>query len=365
MIKKTILFLSTIFFVMNISACAFPKQQNYCIGPKGDEATLGGNIISECPTQAVENVGADSNAPIQQDENTEAPTGANSDPTDAPAHVPTEAPTNVPTEMPIERSTEASTELPTQPTPTDPPINTSPPNSTPSNEASHIHTFGAYQVSQFKSPSSTSPGEIFRFCECGHRDSREIPSLDYNVTDPVTGEHICALYSVSVLATCLKPYHSLTLCTGCDYISEYMDPSSQLANHAYSDWTVTKEATATEQGEQSRTCAVCGKVNTEIIPATSEQRESYIDPSLSFYTSSNGARCYVNTYCHIVDTRTWGDPPSITVYDEYSLHVEYYKQSGEMVAVDVDAIVKQYYSVVCIIAEDGSYSIHVNYTNFQ
>ena len=39
--------------------------------------------------------------------------------------------------------------------------------------------------------------------------------------------------------------------------------------------TVTKEATATEKGEESRTCAACGKVETREIPAKGEETEQY------------------------------------------------------------------------------------------
>ncbi|MBP3659759.1 MAG: discoidin domain-containing protein, partial [Oscillospiraceae bacterium] len=37
--------------------------------------------------------------------------------------------------------------------------------------------------------------------------------------------------------------------------------------HEWSDWTVTKEATCTEDGEQTRTCGTCGETETEVIPA--------------------------------------------------------------------------------------------------
>lgn len=38
--------------------------------------------------------------------------------------------------------------------------------------------------------------------------------------------------------------------------------------HSYSAWTTTKEATATENGEKTRTCTKCGHVETQVIPAT-------------------------------------------------------------------------------------------------
>ena len=38
-------------------------------------------------------------------------------------------------------------------------------------------------------------------------------------------------------------------------------------DHEYGEWTVTKEATCTEAGEQTRTCAKCGDVETKAIDA--------------------------------------------------------------------------------------------------
>ena len=38
--------------------------------------------------------------------------------------------------------------------------------------------------------------------------------------------------------------------------------------HQWSEWTVDKEATCEEDGEQSRMCAVCQQIETEVIPAT-------------------------------------------------------------------------------------------------
>ena len=37
--------------------------------------------------------------------------------------------------------------------------------------------------------------------------------------------------------------------------------------HEWSDWTVTKDATCTEDGEKTRTCGTCGETETEVIPA--------------------------------------------------------------------------------------------------
>lgn len=53
-------------------------------------------------------------------------------------------------------------------------------------------------------------------------------------------------------------------CTACG-------EKTDVAEHTFGEWTVTKEATATEDGSRERTCSVCGHVETEVIPATGEE----------------------------------------------------------------------------------------------
>ena len=44
--------------------------------------------------------------------------------------------------------------------------------------------------------------------------------------------------------------------------------SVQPCQHSYGNWTTTKPATATQNGEKKRTCSLCGDVQTETIPMT-------------------------------------------------------------------------------------------------
>ena len=39
------------------------------------------------------------------------------------------------------------------------------------------------------------------------------------------------------------------------------------AAHSFGEWTVSKEATCTEAGEETRTCSVCGATETQAISA--------------------------------------------------------------------------------------------------
>lgn len=46
--------------------------------------------------------------------------------------------------------------------------------------------------------------------------------------------------------------------------------------HEYGEWTVTKEATCTEDGEQERTCSSCGETETQTIKATGHSAEELL-----------------------------------------------------------------------------------------
>lgn len=46
------------------------------------------------------------------------------------------------------------------------------------------------------------------------------------------------------------------------------EPVTVEIGHAWGEWTVTKEATCTEDGEETRTCALCDETETRTIPAT-------------------------------------------------------------------------------------------------
>ena len=56
-------------------------------------------------------------------------------------------------------------------------------------------------------------------------------------------------------------------CINCGYVVKEGEVI-KATGHAWGEWTVTKEATETEDGEKERVCANCEEVETETIPAT-------------------------------------------------------------------------------------------------
>jgi len=58
-----------------------------------------------------------------------------------------------------------------------------------------------------------------------------------------------------VSGNAVSHYHTCTVCGG------HADEEA----HTYGEWTVTKEATETEEGSRERTCSVCGYIQTDVI----------------------------------------------------------------------------------------------------
>ena len=52
----------------------------------------------------------------------------------------------------------------------------------------------------------------------------------------------------------------------------------ELADHSYEDWVIVREATETANGLKERTCTVCGKKESEEIPATGETPDTNPEP---------------------------------------------------------------------------------------
>lgn len=66
-------------------------------------------------------------------------------------------------------------------------------------------------------------------------------------------------------------------CVATDASGKYtssLKSNTVIANHDYGDWTVTKQPTCTEDGEQKHSCQTCGWEETETIPATSHAPSS-------------------------------------------------------------------------------------------
>lgn len=109
------------------------------------------------------------------------------------------------------------------------------------------------------------------FQECGRcgetRSGEEVrtPKLPHTWGDPEVDEEN------EVPPTCGEDgkVPGFVACTVCGEKVEQNIPIPATGKHEYGEWTVTKEATATEDGSRERTCGVCGHVDVQTIPSGS------------------------------------------------------------------------------------------------
>ena len=216
-----------------------------------------------------------------QNENTEEPTEVSTEETTVPE---TEEPTTEP------EQTEAPTEEPSEDVSQEPSEETTEPV-----ETTHTHKYTDTVVA----PTCTQKGYTKHRCSCGdsykdtytnatgHNYKTEVVapttsargytlhtcktcgySYKDNYTDKLVEEepeettHTHSYSSKVTAATCTaQGYTTYTCSCGDSYKSNYTDATG----HSWGDWTATKEATYTEDGEQKRTCKVCGVAETQVI----------------------------------------------------------------------------------------------------
>lgn len=180
------------------------------------------------------------------------------------------------------------------------------------------------------------------------------PGSSENISsNPVVHKHTYATKVVA--ATCTTDGYTLYTCN-CGH--SYKDKSVYRIGHVYGSWTVTKNATTTSEGKKECSCTRCGHKQTETLPKKTGEHAN-IPESLEIVKLYSGVS-YQNGVCSVVDRRTWGDVPTITVYDETSLHVVYYNKAGEKVEFDVVTPSSSKYTNIGTIKDDGTY--HTQYS---
>ena len=118
----------------------------------------------------------------------------------------------------------------------------------------HVHTFGDWQVKKPATCEKTGLEE--RFCtdtDCNKKEIRKIPALGHDLKEMVITEPTCGTAGSKEIT-----------CSRCDFKDTKEIPAT--GNHAYGDWVIVKEATCTEEGLRTQTCANCGDVKKEVLP---------------------------------------------------------------------------------------------------
>ena len=118
----------------------------------------------------------------------------------------------------------------------------------------HVHAFGDWQVKKPATCEKTGLEE--RFCtdtDCNKKEIRKIPALGHDLKETVITEPTCGTAGSKEIT-----------CSRCDFKDTKEIPAT--GNHAYGDWVIVKEATCTEEGLRTQTCANCGDVKKEVLP---------------------------------------------------------------------------------------------------
>lgn len=129
-----------------------------------------------------------------------------------------------------------------------------------------------------------------------------------------------------VQPTCTKDGYTKYTCK-CG--KTYKDNVEYKLGHRFRDWKVVKEATTSKTGLKECTCERCGKATkTETIPKKKTLKG--IDPRVEITTRFGNTK-YIFKKCNIVDTRTWGESPSITIDDKDCMYVTYCDKDGKKI----------------------------------
>lgn len=162
----------------------------------------------------------------------------------------------------------------------------------------HVHTFGDWQVKKPATCEKTGLEE--RFCtdtDCNKKEIRKIPALGHDLKETVITEPTCGTAGSKEVT-----------CSRCDFKEVTEIPAT--GNHAYGDWVIVKEATCTEEGLRTQTCANCGDVKKEVIPKadhTWNEGEVSKQPTCT----ENGERTFTCTVCQETKTEVAEDLPAI------------------------------------------------------
>ena len=149
---------------------------------------------------------------------------------------------------------------PSQPTPgaTEGPAPTAPAKPVDSKPNQCNHSFGEWTVSV--EPTCRQKGKETRMCSCGETETRAISATGHQYEAVVTAP------------TCTR--HGFTTYT-CSCGSSYIADQVDVLEHDYQE-TARVEATSNQDGSVTCTCAVCGYVHTETLPATGSVGLEYV-----------------------------------------------------------------------------------------
>ncbi len=208
------------------------------------------------------------------------------------------------------------------------------------------HDFGEWTVS---TPATcTEKGEETRSCaRCDAKETREIAALGHT-----PGE---AVKENEVAATCTEKggYDSIVYCAVCHAELSREHTEIDALGHDFGEWTVTKEPTCTEKGEETRTCSRCYAKETRETAALGHDYAAVVtaptctEKGFTIYTCSHCGDSYVADYVDALghDFGEWAvtKEPTCTEKGEESRTCS---RCGEKETREIDALGHDYVAVV-------------------
>ena len=125
------------------------------------------------------------------------------------------------------------------------------------------HTYNKWTI--IKAATCTADGTQTRTCSvCGKVETQTIAALGHT-----------EVIDEAIEATCTKTGLTEGIhCSVCNAVIKAQETVPATGKHSFGDWKITKAATCTVTGTKTRTCSVCGKVETATIAKTAHQ---YVD----------------------------------------------------------------------------------------
>ncbi len=132
-----------------------------------------------------------------------------------------------------------------------------------------------------KEPTCTQEGEKIGTCSrCGLQDTVTLPSLGHDYQNTV------------IAPTCTQEGYTVHTCTRCG--NEITDSYTQKLPHNFTNYTITKNATCTENGEKTGTCNDCQTKDVQII---SKIPHSYVNKTVKPTYGAPGYTLYSCKLC--------------------------------------------------------------------
>ena len=149
-------------------------------------------------------------------------------------------------------------------------------------------------------PTCTESGYIESICtDCGATNYTTLTALGHD-------------YAISgTPASCTEHGYQVAVCKRCGV--RYVEQTEPLG-HNWTAWTITKDATAHEDGERMRTCLRCGETETQLLPCPNHEH-AYVVTKIPATCTEPG---YVDVRCACGDGDRYEDKSAPALGHDYS-----------------------------------------------